>query len=91
MVRYIYNQIILETPMVRASAISALGEIGLKEKNLREIIISLIEKCLNDDDNEVRERAFMYSKALKAFKEEKSEENNLVDFVFPKKKKILLL
>ena len=87
MVRYIYNQIILETPMVRASAISALGEIGLKEKNLREIIISLIEKCLNDDDNEVRERAFMYSKALKAFKEEKSEENNLVDFVFPKKKK----
>ena len=85
LVRYIYNQIILESPMVRASAISALGEIGLKEKKLRDIIISLIEKCLNDDDNEVRERAFMYSKALNKIKEEKNEENQLVNFVFPKK------
>ena len=87
LVRLIYNQIILESPMVRASAISALGEIGLKEKNLRDIIISLIEKCLNDDDNEVRERAFMYSKALNAVKEDKKEENQLVNFVFPKKVK----
>ena len=87
LVRYIYNQIILESPMVRASAISALGEIGLKEKKLRDIIISLIEKSLNDDDNEVRERAFMYSKALNELKEEKNEENQLVNFVFPKKVK----
>ena len=87
LVRYIYNQIILESPMVRASAISALGEIGLKEKNLRDIIISLIEKCLTDDDNEVRERAFMYSKALKAVKEDKKEDNQLINFVFPKKVK----
>jgi coatomer protein complex subunit gamma len=85
LVRYIYNQIILESPMVRASAISALGEIGLKEKNLRDIIVSLIEKCLNDDDNEVRERAFMYSKALKAVKDDKKEDNHLINFVFPKK------
>ena len=85
LVRYIYNQIILESPMVRASAICALGEIGLKEKNLRDIIISLIEKSLNDDDNEVRERAFMYSKALNAVKEEKNEDHQLINFVFPKK------
>ena len=65
LVRYIYNQIILESPMVRASAISALGEIGFKEKNMRDIIISLIENCLNDDDNEVRERAFMVSMIMK--------------------------
>ena len=84
-VRYIYNQIILESTMVRASAICALGEIGLKEKNLRDIIISLIEKSLNDDDNEVRERAFMYSKALNAVKEEKNEDHQLINFVFPKK------
>ena len=85
LVRYIYNQIILESPMVRTSAISALGEIGLKEKNLRDIIISLLDRCLNDDDNEVRERAFMYSKALKNMKEDKKEENDIVNFVFPKK------
>ena len=87
LIRYIYNQIILETPMVRASAISALGEIGFKEKHLRNIIISLIENCLNDDDNEVRERAFMVSKALKAVQEEKKEDEQLVNFVFPKKVK----
>ena len=87
LVRYIYNQIILEAPMVRASAISALGEIGFKQKNIREIIISLIENCLNDDDNEVRERAFMVSKALKALKEEKKEEEQFVNFVFPQKVK----
>ena len=85
LIRYIYNQIILESPMVRVSAISALGEIGLKEKNLRELIISLIEKCLIDDDNEVRERAFMYSKALSILKEEKKEDNQIVNFVFPQK------
>ena len=87
LIRYIYNQIILETPMVRASAISALGEIGFKEKHLRNIIISLIENCLSDDDNEVRERAFMVSKALKAVQEEKKEDEQLVNFVFPKKVK----
>jgi len=87
LVRYIYNQIILESPMVRASAISALGEIGFKEKNMRDIIISLIENCLNDDDNEVRERAFMVSKALKAFKENKKEDEQLINFVFPQKVK----
>jgi len=89
LVRYIYNQIILESPMVRASAISALGEIGFKEKNMRNIIITLIENCLNDDDIEVRERAFMLSKALKAVQEEKKEKEDeqLINFVFPQKVK----
>ena len=87
LVRYIYNQLLLEFPAVRASAISALGEIGFKENNLRDIIISLIENCLNDDDNEVRERAFMISKALKAVKDKKKEEEQLVNFVFPQKVK----
>ena len=43
LIRYIYNQIILETPMVRASAISALGEIGFKEKNLRNIMFLVLK------------------------------------------------
>ena len=85
LIRYIYNQIILESPMVRASAVAALGEIGLKEKKMRNIIISLIEKCMNDDDNEVRERSFMYCKALKSIKDEKKEQDEIVNFVFPKK------
>ena len=87
LVRYIYNQIILESPIVRASAISALGEIGLKEKNLRKITIDLIEKCLKDPDNEVRERAFMYSKALNNLSTENKENDEIVNFVFPKKGK----
>ena len=40
---------------------------------------------MNDDDNEVRERSFMYCKALKSIKDEKKEQDEIVNFVFPKK------
>ena len=96
LVRYIYNQIILESPMVRASAISALGEIAFKEISLRKTIINLIKKSFNDIDSEVRERAFFYYKAVTQLKDNNEEENdtektnennNIVDFIFPSKKK----
>ena len=99
LVRYIYNQIILESPMVRASAISALGEIAFKEISLRKTIINLIKKSFNDIDSEVSERAFFYYKAVTQLKDNNEEENeenntektnennNIVDFIFPSKKK----
>ena len=99
LVRYIYNQIILENPMVRASAISALGDIAFKEVSLRKIISDLIKKSFNDIDSEVRERAFFYYKAISQLKDNNNENeenkesesntkvnNNIVDFIFPIKK-----
>jgi coatomer protein complex subunit gamma len=64
LVRYIYNRIILENSVVRASAISALGDIAYKDKSLRKNILNLIKRSLNDIDNEVRERAYFYTKAI---------------------------
>jgi coatomer protein complex subunit gamma len=70
LVRYIYNRIILENATVRAAAISSLGEIAYKEANLKKNIVNLIKNSMNDPDNEVRERAYFYVKALT--EEEKS-------------------
>jgi hypothetical protein len=69
LVRYIYNRIILENSVVRASAISALGEIAYNDKALRQNILNLIKRSLNDIDNEVRERAYFYSKAITELEE----------------------
>ncbi len=85
LVRYIYNQIILETPMVRASAISALGEIAFKEPNLRKTILVLIKRSFNDSDAEVRERAFFYYKAINNLdnEDENLKNSKITNFVFP--------
>ena len=85
LVRYIYNQIILETPMVRASAIAALGEIAFKEENLRKTILILIKRSFNDSDAEVRERAFFYYKAINNLnsEEENLKNSKITNFVFP--------
>ena len=64
LIRHIVNQINLETPMVRASAIAALGAIAFKQQNQRKTIMKYIKKSFNDSDSEVRERAFFQYKAL---------------------------
>lgn len=64
LIRHIYNRIILEGTVVRSAAISALGEIAIKNESSLDKIIPLIKNCLTDSDNEVRERAFFYYKAL---------------------------
>ena len=73
LVRYIYNRIILENSVVRASAISALGDIAHKDKTLRKNIINLIKRSLSDIDNEVRERAYFYTKALSELDEKENK------------------
>ena len=65
LIRHIVNQINLETPMVRASAVSALAQIGYKDPKQRQMIMKYIARSFNDDDNEVRERAFFFYKGLK--------------------------
>jgi coatomer subunit gamma len=84
LVRYIYNRIILENATVRASAISALGEIANKDASLKKNIVNLIKNSLNDPDNEVRERAYFYMKALtEEVKDDKSTTTNGIrNYVF---------
>lgn len=54
----------MERSQVRAAAITTLAQIAKNDPNILESVLILIKSCINDADDEVRERAFLYSKAL---------------------------
>jgi len=56
-IRFIFNRVLLELPQVRAVAVSALQKFGENCPQLREDIMVLLERCLLDDDDVVRDRA----------------------------------
>jgi coatomer protein complex subunit gamma len=58
-VRYIYNRVVLENAVVRAAAVTALAKFGVGQKD-PEVKLSvevLLTRCLDDTDDEVRDRA----------------------------------
>eukprot|EP00127_Corallochytrium_limacisporum_P001890 Clim_evm45s88 gene=Clim_evmTU45s88 len=59
-IRYIYNRIILENATVRAAAVSVLAKFALNCPQLLPSIRTLLKTCLDDSDDEVRDRAVMY-------------------------------
>jgi coatomer protein complex subunit gamma len=63
-IRFIYNRVNLEKAVIRAAAVSALSAFAHKVPALRKSIIILLQKCLTDSDDEVRERAFFYLNLL---------------------------
>jgi coatomer protein complex subunit gamma len=64
-IRFIYNRVVLENATVRASAVSALAKFGIQLNYLRPSIIVLLERCLYDNDDEVRDRATFFVALLK--------------------------
>eukprot|EP01091_Cochliopodium_minus_P016954 TRINITY_DN6512_c0_g1_i1.p1 TRINITY_DN6512_c0_g1~~TRINITY_DN6512_c0_g1_i1.p1 ORF type:complete len:903 (-),score=286.64 TRINITY_DN6512_c0_g1_i1:47-2755(-) len=58
-IRYIYNRVILENSSVRAAAVSALSNFALHVEDLRPSIQLLLERCIYDNDNEVRDRSVL--------------------------------
>ena len=65
-IRYIYNRVLLEQPVVRAAAVAALAKFGAACEHLRPSCIVLLERCLLDVDDEVRDRATLYVHLLKS-------------------------
>lgn len=63
-VRYIYNRLILENAVVRGAAVDALAKIAMRFKPLRRDILVLLESGQNDNDDEVRDRIFLYREAI---------------------------
>lgn len=61
-VRYIYNHVMLESPIVRAVAISTLAKFAAQVPSLRDSIAVLFQRTMNDPDDEVRDRAVFYHK-----------------------------
>lgn len=59
-IRYIYNRVILENAVVRAAAVSALAQFAEHVDASRERIKVLLQRCTDDIDDEVRDRAVMH-------------------------------
>lgn len=64
-IRFIYNRLILEKGMIRAAAVNSLAKFGVVPELKRNIGL-LLRKCLEDQDDEVRERAAMNIKLLES-------------------------
>ncbi|CDW55059.1 coatomer subunit gamma [Trichuris trichiura] len=63
-IRFIFNRVLLEAAPVRAAAVTALAKFGTSCKDLRSDIITLLQRCLVDSDDEVRDRASCYRALL---------------------------
>ncbi|PQE23319.1 hypothetical protein CJF32_00011383 [Rutstroemia sp. NJR-2017a WRK4] len=58
-IRYIYNRVVLENAIVRAAAVTALAKFGVGQKDpeVKRSVNVLLTRCLDDVDDEVRDRA----------------------------------
>ena len=58
-IRYIYNRVVLENALVRAAAVTALAKFGVGQQDpeLKRSVDVLLTRCLDDTDDEVRDRA----------------------------------
>lgn len=65
-IRYIYNRVILENAVVRAAAVSSLAKFGVcvEDATVMKSVNVLLRRCLEDVDDEVRDRAAMYIKVM---------------------------
>jgi coatomer subunit gamma len=64
-IRYIYNRVVLENSIVRAAAVTALGKFGLsQDPEVRNSVQVLLTRCLDDVDDEVRDRAALNLKLM---------------------------
>ncbi|KAL9941187.1 coatomer subunit gamma [Verticillium nonalfalfae] len=58
-IRYIYNRVVLENAIVRAAAVTALAKFGVGQQDpeVKRSVDVLLTRCLDDVDDEVRDRA----------------------------------
>nr|CCC95760.1 unnamed protein product [Trypanosoma congolense IL3000] len=61
-VRHIYNHATLEGPEIRAVAVATLAKIAARIPSLRRSIVVLLKRIRGDTDDEVRDRAVLYTK-----------------------------
>lgn len=56
-IRFVFNRVVLEAPDVRCAAVDSLGRFGSAVPSLTDSVVVLLKRCLNDNDDEVRDRA----------------------------------
>ncbi|KAA0203341.1 hypothetical protein HAZT_HAZT008451 [Hyalella azteca] len=63
-VSFIYNRVILENAAVRAAAVSVLARFGAQCPDLLPNILVLLQRCMLDTEDEVRDRSTYYHAVL---------------------------
>lgn len=63
-IRFIYNRVILENAAVRAAAVSVLARFGAQCPDLLPNILVLLQRCMLDTEDEVRDRSTYYHALL---------------------------
>uniref|UniRef100_A0A669BT14 Coatomer subunit gamma n=1 Tax=Oreochromis niloticus TaxID=8128 RepID=A0A669BT14_ORENI len=63
-IRFIFNRVVLESEAVRAAAVSALAKFGAQNDDLLPSVLVLLQRCMMDSDDEVRDRATFYMNVL---------------------------
>jgi len=60
--------VILENAVVRGAAVSALAKFGVnvEDEAVKKSVKVLLSRCLDDADDEVRDRATMYLNVIKS-------------------------
>ncbi|CCU77426.1 coatomer subunit gamma [Blumeria hordei DH14] len=73
-IRYIYNRVVLENAIVRAAAVTALSRFGVGQEDpeVKRSVNVLLTRCLDDVDDEVRDRAALNLRLM-------SESNEVAD------------
>jgi coatomer protein complex subunit gamma len=66
-IRYIYNRVVLENAIVRAAAVTALAKFGVGQQDpeVKSSVHVLLTRCLDDTDDEVRDRAALNLRLMK--------------------------
>jgi coatomer protein complex subunit gamma len=82
-IRFIFNRVILENAIVRAASITTLGSFAVKVPELRPSVILLLNRSLNDEDDEVRDRAVVLLKTLTKFSNDEAELKFLIEEPLP--------
>ncbi|KEZ43059.1 putative coatomer subunit gamma [Scedosporium apiospermum] len=74
-IRYIYNRVVLENAIVRAAAVTALAKFGVGQKDpeVKKSVRVLLTRCLDDVDDEVRDRAALNLSLMKDEEDELAE------------------
>ncbi|KAL9125432.1 MAG: hypothetical protein Q9217_005367 [Psora testacea] len=73
-IRYIYNRVVLENAVVRAAAVTALAKFGVgqNDPDVKRSVTVLLTRCLDDTDDEVRDRAALNLRLM-------SEDNDMAN------------
>jgi coatomer subunit gamma len=85
-IRYIYNRVVLENAIVRAAAVTALAKFGAWEgsaPSVKNSIKVLLTRCLDDPEDEVRDRAALNLKLLDNKEAAQKFINNGITLEFP--------